>query len=199
MLRKSLILISFLLPLTSYATVISPTSSTYNNLSSYESIQVATNTGSFIATYYTSGTTQYWLCNQVPVAAPFFIYRNGATGWNDLTTNFANNELCVNPNSFPILGPAVSFQIYVATSNDSCISGGGSGGTYTGHNTACDPWARMDIDYQAPSSTPNSSTTLIMTSSTDAIIGNVFNSLYLFLWFAFFCFAFWITFKITKR
>lgn len=43
------------------------------------------------------------------------------------------------------------------------------------------------------------SSTNMLSTTTDTIIGNVFNQWYLLGWFFFFIIVFWITFKITKR
>lgn len=47
--------------------------------------------------------------------------------------------------------------------------------------------------------TTNQGPGTIMSTTTDAIIGNVFNQIYLLGWFFFFFVIVWIVFKITKR
>lgn len=48
-------------------------------------------------------------------------------------------------------------------------------------------------------STITSSTILCMSTSTDLIVGNVFNSLYLLIWAGAFFTVFYVVFKMTKR
>lgn len=107
-----------------------------------------------------------------------------------LRTIFDSGQGTNNRNAF-YLAPGI-YQIW-ETSID-CF--GETTSTCASGNTI---YASTTITIQAGGNTTSTFYTTVMSTSTDAIVGNVFNALYLLLWFFFFIIVFWVTFKITKR
>lgn len=133
-----------------------------------------------------------------------------SSGWNTatLSTSIASGTkywLCVNNND-ATAGHALS--VYDAgSSNQTQINQPLDGGNPTFSNPfswlESHDW-KVSIYGTINLSTSTNSTSscygnCIMSTSTDAIIGNILNSLYLIIWATFFFVVFYTVFKITKR